>query len=262
MNQLECMRHAGLVNRSVIEAGFSAALIPGRTLLEIDKIMEDWMICQDCKPAFKNYQPGFASTPFPGTACLSVNDVAVHGIPNSYVLKPGDILTIDVGTEYRGWFVDAARTRIIPGIEPSKTLVNLLEGTEAILAAELEIVRDGCTFLELVQAAERTAKSYGLIILPQYGGHQIGNRVHIPPFIPNAIDRTQSKIKQWADEAQYSEQKLVEGQTICLEPVVTLGSTETIIDEDGWAVRKKDGNPVSHTERCLLVLKNGFELLS
>lgn len=262
MDKLECMRFAGKVNRSAIEVGFAAALIPGRTLLEIDKTIEDWIVVQGCKPAFKNYQPGFSSSPFPGTACLSVNDAAVHGIPNSYVLKPGDILTIDVGTEYEGWFVDAARTRIIPGIEPSKTLVNLMEGTEAIMAAELEVVRDGCTFFELIEAAERAAQAYNIIILHQYGGHQIGDRIHIPPFIPNAINRNESKIKQWSEEVKYKEQKLSEGQIICLEPVASYGSSDIIVDADGWTVRKRDGNPVAHTERCLLVKQKGYELLS
>ena len=255
------MRRAGRVNQNAIIYGFEKA-VPGATLLEVDQAVEWYIRAMKCKPAFKNYQPGFAMSPFPGTACLSVNDVAVHGIPNSYVLKPGDILTIDVGTEYKEWFVDAARTRIIPGIEPSKTLVNLMEGTEAIMAAELEVVRDSCTFFELIQAAEKVAQAYNIIILPQYGGHQIGNAVHLPPFIPNAINRAQSKIKQWADEVQYKEQKLSTGDTICLEPVVSLGSIETTIDADGWSVRKKDNNPVAHEERCILVKKEGFELLS
>lgn len=261
MDKLECMRRAGRVNQDAIIYGFENA-IPGTTLLEVDRAIEWYIMAMKCKPAFKNYQPGFAVSPFPGTACLSVNDVAVHGIPNSYVLKPGDVLTIDVGTELNGWFVDSARTRIIPGIEPSKTLVNLVEGTEAILAAELEIIEDGCTFFELIQAAEIVARKYNLTILPQYGGHQIGEKIHMPPFIPNAIDRNQSKIKQWADEVNYKEQKLSDGQIICIEPVTTLGSTDIIVDADGWTIRKADGNPVAHTERCLLVKQKGYELLS
>ena len=267
MNQLEAMRHAGNINQQAIECGFEWA-IPGRTLLEIDRFIEWRIRSGNCKPAFKNYQPPGASSPFPATACISPNDVVVHGIPGDYIIQPGDLLTIDVGTEYNGWFVDAARSRVIPGastqleIAKAQKAQYLIDATEAILNAQLAVVRDECTLLELATAAELTAAQYGVIILPQWGGHAIGNKIHMDPFIPNTIDRSKSKLQQQLESNKFARITLYEGETICLEPVVSFKSSAIMIDVDMWTVRKADGELTAHTERCLVVTKNGFEILS
>jgi len=260
-DKLKSMRYAGNVNKCAIVYGFEKAL-PGTTLLQINNCVEWYINAMKCKPAFKNYKPDFSETPYPATACISVNDVAVHGIPGSYVLQPGDLLTIDVGSEYNGWYVDSAMTRIVPGKTPSKEVSNLLEATQQIMLAQLAVIKNDCSFYRLIEVSEKVASFYGVTILPQYGGHHIGNRVHIPPFVPNAINRTEGKIKQWHNENSYREQKFITGQTVCIEPVVTLGSIDVTTDPDGWTVRKLDGNPVAHIEHCLLITDEGNEILS
>lgn len=268
-DRIECMRHAGRVNQEAIEHGFGIAL-PGKTLREINDAVEAFILENGCQPAFKNYQPAGAQVPFPATACISPNAVVVHGIPGDYVLEPADLLTIDVGSEYNGWYVDSARSRVVPcplaatwnQIQQSKNAQYLIDATDAILNAQLAVICDGCTFLQLVDVSEKVAKEYGITIMSQWGGHQIGNRVHLEPFIPTGIDRTQSHLKQSLDAKKYARQILVEGQTICIEPVTTYGSNDIILDGDLWTVRKKDGLLAAHTERCLLVTKNGYELLS
>ncbi len=266
-DKLHSMRYAGSVNKGAIEWGFHNAK-PGVTLRAVDEQVEWYIRHAGCKPAFKHYQPEGYASPFPSTACISPNDVVVHGIPGDYVLKAGDLVTIDVGTEHDGWFVDAARTRII--VSKTYTVAQnklekaekLLQATESVLAVQLALVKDGCNFLQLIQAAEAEATKWGVAIMPQWGGHAIGEQVHLPPFIPNALDRTQSKIKQQMEERKYAREKLSAGQTICIEPVVTYGSTGIMIDDDGWTIRKDDGQLTAHTERCLLVTKDGYELLS
>lgn len=260
MDKLLKMRHAGRVNIEAIEHGFEIAK-PGISLLEIDKAMEQYILKAGCNPAFKGYRPEGAPSPFPNTACLSPNEVAVHGIPSAYVLKPGDLLTIDVGTEYQGYFVDSARTRIIPGKKNQKAQ-QLINATEDILKAQLAVVKDGCTLLSMVYAAETMARHYNVNIMPQWGGHGISNKIHQGPFIPSAIDRTQSKIKQDIEERRYSRQFLQEGQTVCIEPVVTYGSQAITLDNDKWTVRQAEKQLTAHTERCLLVTKDGYKLLS
>lgn len=261
MNKIESMLLAGRVNQHAIEYGFEVAK-PGVTLKEIDKEIE-WYIRsnQNCKPAFLNYTPDGSLKPFPNTACISPNDVAVHGIPGDYVIKNGDLITIDVGTECNGWFVDAARSKVIGNPSDDKAQYLIL-AAEAILKAELSVIKNECTLLEIVEVAELTAKQYNVTILPQYGGHQIGEQIHMSPFIPNAIYRPQSVLRTDLEINRYRQTKLFEGQTICIEPVVTYGSIDTIVDGDNWTVRKADGNLVAHTERCLLITKNGYELLS
>ena len=269
MNRLEAMRYAGGVNQQAIEHGFSVAL-PGKTLREVNDAVEAFILEKGCLPAFKHYQPDGAKSPFPATACISPNSVVVHGVPGDYVLEPADLLTIDVGAEYKGWFVDSARSRVVPcpvaasetQLQQAKEAEYLIQATEAILSAQLAVIRDGCTFLQLVEVSEKAAQDYGVTIMAQWGGHQIGNKVHLEPFIPSGIDRRQSRLKQSLDAKKYARQQLTEGETICVEPVVTYGSSDIILDGDLWTVRKSDGLLAAHTERCLLVTKDGYELLS
>lgn len=263
-DKLSSMRYAGKVNILAIERGFDIAQ-PGTTLAEVDAAVEAWIRGRGCIPAFKNYQPEGYPLPFPAAACISPNEVVVHGIPGDYVLQPGDLLTIDVGTEYQGWFVDSARTRLVPGTAPLDKITQgnkLIHATNEILEAQLSVVKDQCDFLSMVQAAEAAARRQGVTIMPQWGGHGIADKVHLEPFIPSAIDRTKSRLKQQIEEKRYARQKLTEGQTICIEPVVTFGKSDIIVDDDKWTIRQADGHLTAHTERCLLVTKDGYELLS
>ena len=230
------MRHAGTVNQGAIEAGFECA-VPGTPLSKIDEVMEAYIRDHEgCRPAFKNYQPEGAASPFPFTACISPNEVVVHGIPGDYRLLPGDLLTI-------------AGNRMIHAVED-------------ILGAQLGVIRDGCNFLTMVQAAEAEAKRHDVLIMPQWGGHGIGNKIHFEPYIPSAIDRTKPKLTQNVEERLYARSFLTAGQTICVEPVITLGNSDIILDSDQWTYRKTDGHLVAHSERCILVTETGYELLS
>lgn len=260
------MRYAGEVNLAAINLGFKNAR-PGITLAEIDAIIEDHIRSADCLPAFKGYKPTGYPTSFPATACMSVNDVVVHGIPGDYSLKEGDLLTIDVGTKYNGFFVDSARTRLVLSHAQDAHLcidqLNLIDATEAILQAQIDVLKNNCSLLELALAAEVEAKKWtGVSIMPQWGGHGIGKNIHMEPFIPSCIDRTKSLINQKIQQKRYLEQTLTTGQTICLEPVTTLGNIDIILDSDQWTVRQAEGKLAAHSERCLLITKNGYELLS
>lgn len=258
-DKLDYMRYAGKVNRAAIEWGFHTAK-PGVTLVDVDKAIEWYIRNAGCKPAFKGYQPTGFPSPFPACACISLNDVVVHGIPNHYVLKPSDLLTIDVGTEYEGWFVDAARTRIIAGTNELGT--RLIDATEDIMNAQLAVIKHDCDMLTLVEAAGRIARKHKVNILSEWGGHGISNKIHTEPFIPNALTEGKGHLFRAFEEQNLAKVKFVAGETYCIEPVTTFGSTDTFTDEDGWTIRKRDGQLAAHTERCLLVTKEGYELLS
>ncbi len=260
MLRIDIIEKAGKVNREAINAGFEAAQ-PGVSLKEVDQVIEDKILSNGCRPAFKNYQPHGAPYPFPATACLSVNDAAVHGIPNDYILEAGDVLTIDVGTNKDGWFVDAARTRVIPGAENEEG-IRLIEVVEAMLAAQLSVLRPGCRFIDIVDAASNVARANNASIFSEYGGHYIGDAIHIPPFIPNALNTKMSELHQNLQRKQWENMTFKINDLICLEPVATFGSENTIIDKDQWTVRQKNGCLVAHTERCLLVTSDGYQILS
>jgi len=258
MDRLEATRHAGEINRMAIELGFSHA-VPGTTLLEINDAIEQHFAIFGCVPIFKGYRG------FTGVCCLSPNDVIVHGVPNNYVLKDGDLLTVDVGCSYEGWCVDSARTRIVsdvthPTFFPFQE--RLITAVESVLEAEISVLKDGVSLLEIAKIAEARATALGVNICLAWGGHKIGRTLHEVPFIPNGIDRSLSKIKQWQLEREYAAYKFKTGDIICLEPVVTFGSTEFVIGDDGWTARSKDGSLVAHSERCLLVLDSGHEVIS
>ena len=269
-DKLDSMRYAGKTNIGAIEHGFEIAK-PGVTLREIDTAMEAFIREAGCTPAFKGYQPDGYPSPFPATACISPNSVVVHGIPGDYVLELGDLLTIDVGTKYKGWFVDSARSRVIndrkASISPmiaTKILEaqDLVDATEDILEAQLSVIKNECTFLQMIRACEAAADRHGVTIMPQWGGHGIGNRIHMAPFIPSALHKNNSKIKRAIEEKQFDRQFLSTGETICVEPVVTIGNSDIMIDEDGWTVRQAQHHLTAHTERCLIVTDDGYELLS
>ncbi len=116
--------------------------------------------------------------------------------------------------------------------------------------------------LTLVQAAGRVARKHKVKILPEWGGHGIGDKIHMAPFIPNALVDGKGHLYRAFEEQNYQKIKFVAGETYCIEPVITFGSLETFTDKDGWTIRKSDGQLAAHTERCLLVTESGYELLS
>lgn len=257
MDQLEATRYAGKVNREAIEAGFFVAQ-PGVSLLTVNQAVENYILEFKCVPIFKGYKG------YPASCCLSLNDSMVHGIPSNYTLMVGDLLTIDVGCSYQDWCMDSARTRIIGLMDPTlfPFQERLIQATRAILDAEIAVVKNGCSLLEIVRAAETAALKFKANICTSWGGHKIGRILHEEPFIPNGIDKGLSSIKRWQLEREYDRYKLKTGDIICLEPVVTFGSTAYTIDPDGWTVRSSDQSLVAHEEDCVLVLDNGYEILS
>jgi len=163
MNQIASTRYAGRVNQEAIEVGHKA-MKPGVTLLEIDKVVEDYILSHGCLPVFKGYKD------FPATCCLSPNDVVVHGVPNGYALKDGDMLTIDVGCSFDGWMVDSARTFVLKESldeffcnpdaynKKYKTQERLAYASIAVLECQLNVLKNGCSLLDIVMAAEWAAK--------------------------------------------------------------------------------------------------------
>jgi methionyl aminopeptidase len=256
--KLKRMKYAGSVNQKALQLGLSM-LEPGVRLKDIDTAIEELILKNDCKPAFKGYRLPNVPTPYPATACISVNDVLVHGVPNSYEIQHGDLITIDVGTRCQGVYVDAARCKIVgQNLEAE----NLLNATNAIIEAQLDVIKDGCSIFDLIVVSEELAIKHNIYIMPQWGGHGIGDKLHEEPFIPSTIDRTQSKLVQSMATARYKRETLKKGQTICIEPVTSLGSHDIMIDDDHWTVRTRNGHITAHSERCILVTENGYEILT
>jgi methionyl aminopeptidase len=254
MNRIDKARIAGKVNRDAIEFGFELVK-PGLTLLNIDRELGDFIMDHDdCTPAFKGYRG------FPGNACLSVNNVAVHGVPNEYVIKDGDLLTIDIGTIYDGIYADAASTRVIGSEFEHPIAWDLSEGVKLVLHAQMSAVRDGASLWALADNAIMEANKLSLKIVEDLGGHYIGEQLHMDPFVPSCLDHRQGTLNAQLQKKKYAQHLLRADDVICIEPVVTFGHTDLTISPDGWTCSTPQLS--AHAEHMILVTKDGYEILS
>jgi methionyl aminopeptidase len=232
---IDDIRKAGNIHHEALIKGILAARA-GRSLKEIDAIVEEYITAHDCIPLFK----GYGSPPFPAASCLSVNDVAVHGIPDDYILQENDLLTIDVGLKYKNHCIDAARTVIIgrdwshfhtDTVGTTHKDSKLIQFAYDVLNSQVNVVRNGCTFLNLLEAAEKVTIPSNMCIMPQWGGHRIGEVLHVPnSFLPSALDSNLSPMRQELERKKFSRQVLKTGDMICIEPVVTYDSPECVMD--------------------------------
>jgi methionyl aminopeptidase len=247
--QLLLMREAGLLVGRTLEL-LAGEVRPGTTTLELDRLAEEFIRSNGGIPNFQ-LVPGYSHT-----LCTSVNDEVVHGIPGPRVLEAGDIVSIDCGAEVKGWNGDAAFTAVVGGREAGRPEdVALIDATEASLYAGIAAMQVGgrlyavgdAVEASIGAAAERDGRVYGVI--DEYVGHGIGTQMHMDPQIPNYAVRE-------------SGPKLVDGFTGAIEPMVTLGSTDTKVLADDWTVVTLDGTRAAHWEHSVAVREDGLWILT
>ncbi|MGO4602915.1 type I methionyl aminopeptidase [Terrabacter sp. 2YAF2] len=247
--QLVLMREAGLLVGRTLEL-LAGEVRPGTTTLELDRLAEEFIRSNGGIPNFQ-LVPGYSHT-----LCTSVNDEVVHGIPGPRVLEAGDIVSIDCGAEVKGWNGDAAFTAVVGGRQAGRPEdVALIDATEASLYAGIAAMQVGgrlyavgdAVEASIEAAAERDGRGYGVI--DEYVGHGIGTQMHMDPQIPNYSVRETGP-------------KLVDGFTGAIEPMVTLGSTDTKVLADDWTVVTLDGTRAAHWEHSVAVREDGLWILT
>jgi methionyl aminopeptidase len=247
--QLLLMREAGLLVGRTLEL-LAAEVAPGVTTLDLDRLAEEFIRSHGGVPNFQ-LVPGYSHT-----LCTSVNEEVVHGIPGSRVLREGDIVSIDCGAEVEGWNGDAAFTAVVGGRDAGRPEdVALIDATEASLYAGIAAMRVGdrlyavgeAVEASIEAAAERDGRVYGVI--EDYVGHGIGTQMHMDPQIPNYAVRDVGP-------------KLVDGFTGAIEPMVTLGTTDTTVLADDWTVVTADGTRAAHWEHSVAVRGEGLWILT
>ena len=247
--QLVLMREAGLLVGRTLEL-LAGEVRPGTTTLELDRLAEEFIRSNGGIPNFQ-LVPGYSHT-----LCTSVNDEVVHGIPGPRVLEAGDIVSIDCGAEVKGWNGDAAFTAVVGGREAGRPEdLALIDATEASLYAGIAAMQVGgrlyavgdAVEASIEAAAERDGRVYGVI--DEYVGHGIGTQMHMDPQIPNYAVRETGP-------------KLVDGFTGAIEPMVTLGSTDTKVLADDWTVVTLDGTRAAHWEHSVAVREDGLWILT
>ncbi|MDR2099659.1 MAG: type I methionyl aminopeptidase [Campylobacteraceae bacterium] len=215
----------------------------GITTRELNALGEEYIKSLGGRAAFKGLYG------FPCGVCISVNEVIIHGIPSSYVLKEGDIVGLDIGVEIDGWYGDAARTIGVGKI--SKDDEEIINCSYDALMYAIDIVKDGMRFKELSACIEDFIKQKGFTPLRGYCGHGIGRRPHEEPEIPNYLE---GKANQG--------HKMHEGMAFCIEPMICHTSGKAKVLKDGWAVVSEDGLRGSHWEHTIAIVDKKAKILS
>jgi methionyl aminopeptidase len=239
--QVEQMRNSALlVSKTLSEV--AKLLKPGITTLYLDDFIGDFIKDHNAVPSFLNYNG------YPFNACISVNDVVVHGFPNKKELKEGDIITIDIGVILNGWHGDHAYTFAIG--DPGNDVMQLIKVTKESLYKGIEKAVDGNRIGDIAFAIqEHTEKKHGYGVVRELVGHGLGKNLHEDPQVPNYGKRG-------------SGPKLKDGLVLAIEPMINLGKKEVYTEDDGWTVRTKDGKPSVHFEHDVCVRKNKADILS
>ena len=238
--EIELMRKAGMLV-SEMHRYIKPYIKAGISTKELDKLCEDFIVSNDAVPTCKGFEG------FPATLCTSVNDTVVHGIPDNYKLKDGDIITIDVVIGYQGYQGDAAWTYSVGDIDDDKKY--LMEHTEKSLYEGIKQVKPGNRIGDISYAVETYAKSHNLGVVRELCGHGIGKDMHEDPEVPNFGYPGMGP-------------KLKPGMVICIEPMLTFGHRDVYVLEDGWTVKTLDHSPAAHYEHTVLVTEDGYEILT
>lgn len=222
---------------AAVHAAVREAAAPGVSLLELEDIGAKVIAEHSCTSSFLNYLGTY-----PATLCLSPNDVIVHGIPNDYRLREGDILSVDAGAIFEGFHGDAAFTMGIGRI--SAEAQHLIETTEEGMWAGIRHVRKGNRLGDIGSAIHAIGEVSGYAVVEEYVGHGIGREMHEEPQVPNyGTPGTGLKLKS--------------GMALCIEPMFNMVSRETKVDGDGWTVRTRDGSLSAHWEHTVAITPEG-----
>jgi len=217
---------------------------PGISLKELNAMGESYIQSLGAKPAFKGLYG------FPSGVCTSVNEVIIHGIPNAYCLKEGDIIGLDIGTQIDGWYGDSAIT--LPVGEISKEDERLIACAKDALYYAIDIIKPEMRFKELSYAIEQFIVGRGYVPLRGFCGHGIGRKPHEEPEIPNYLEGNNPK----------SGPKIKNGMVFCLEPMICQRESTPKVLEDKWSVVSTDGLKGSHYEHTIAVIDGSVEILS
>jgi methionyl aminopeptidase len=241
--ELEKMRKAGLLVHQILQA-MKGMVGEGVSTLDLEVVAEKMMKDAGARPAFKGYYSPAAGTKFPFVLCTSVNNVVVHGMPSAkQVLKSGDIISIDTGVQLDGYYGDSALT--VPVGEISDEVKKLLKVTEESLELAIDKMRAGNRLFDVSGTVERFVTENGFWIVREFVGHGIGSQMHEEPQVPNYIDRRNEN------------PRLKEGIVLAIEPMVSVGRSETKVLGDRWTAVTKDGSYAAHFEHCVAVTSNG-----
>jgi methionyl aminopeptidase len=239
--EIELMKEAGrivaLTHRKIAEA-----IAPGVSTLDLDQIAEKVIIENGATPSFKGYNG------FTGSICASINNVVIHGIPSKKnILKKGDIISIDIGANYKGYHGDSAMTHGVGEI--SKLKQKLIDVTRESLYAGLALAKPNNRLSDISHAIESYVVSNGFSVVKDFTGHGVGQNLHEDPMIPNYGKPGIGPI-------------LRQGMTLAIEPMVNIGTEAVRILSDNWTTVTRDGKDSAHFEHSIVITEDGYQILT
>ena len=238
--ELEVMRKACKITAAA-RALAGEMVRPGITTGEIDKAVYDFIVSQGAKPSFLHYQG------YPGSACISVNEVVIHGIPGKRVLKEGDIVSVDVGAFYQGFHGDCAATYACGQISPEAQ--KLIDVTKQSFFEGIQFARQGNRVSDISHAVQTYVEANGFSVVRAFVGHGMGEHLHEEPSVPNYGSPGKGP-------------RLVKNMTIAVEPMVNMGTYDVRVLKDGWTTVTADGKLAAHYENTILITDGEPEILT
>jgi len=238
--EIELLRESNmLVGKTLGE--LAKIIRPGVTTLELDKVAEEFIRDNGGEPGFLDYGG------FPNTLCISINDQVVHGIPSSYVLESGDIVSVDCGVYMNNYHGDSAYTFPVGDVDAE--VLKLLKTTKESLYKGIEAAVEGNRIGDVGYAVQQHAEANGFSVVRELVGHGVGKDLHEDPQVPNYGRRGQGV-------------KLKSGMVIAIEPMINLGKRQVVQEEDGWTIVTRDCKPSAHYEHTVAIGKGSADILS
>ena len=239
-NELSCMRQACKITAAA-RALAGEMVRPGVSTKEIDKAVYDFIVSQGAKPSFLNYHG------FPGSTCISVNSTVIHGIPGGYVLRDGDIVSVDVGAFYKGFHGDCAQT--FPCGTISAQAQKLIDVTKQSFFEGIRFAKRGYRVSDISHAIQKHVEENGFSVVRSFVGHGVGAQLHEEPEVPNF-------------GAPGRGPRLLPGMTLAIEPMVNAGVYDVRVLKDGWTTVTADGKLSAHYENTVLITDGEPEILT
>ena len=246
--EIELMKEACKITALALKE-IEKNIAPGITTMKLDQIAEEVIRSHGAIPSFKNFPSGFDGVPnFPATACISVNDEVIHGIPSKDTyIREGDIVSVDMGAYKNGFHGDAARTFIIG--EVSKEIEELVKVTKQAFFEGIKYAKLGFRIGDISNAIGQYIKQKGFSVVKEFQGHGIGKGLHEDPGIPNY------------GKAGIGP-RIEPGMTLAIEPMVNFGTEEVLCMDDGWTIVTADGKTSAHYENTILITEKEPEILT
>jgi methionyl aminopeptidase len=239
-SEINKLYHAGQIVKDTLYM-VEEHIKPGVTTLDLDRMAEEFILLNKAKPGFKGLYD------YPSTLCTSVDDEVVHGLPNNIPLQEGQILSIDVGSIYDGFYGDHAKTFCVGSVNSEKE--DLVRITEECLYEGIKHAKVGNTLGDIGYAVQSRAEKYGYGVVRDLVGHGIGKKLHEEPQVPNFGTKGKGVLIQ-------------PGLCLAIEPMINCGSYEVYTKDDGWTICTKDGRPSAHFEHSIAITEKEIKILT